>query len=111
MSRWGLTYKGAEILTPAEWNVVVDALNELDSRVVGGKAQFTGNGAATSFDIPHGLGEVPLAVMVGKGSPDVPDIDYFTADATNITVVFKSPPIGDFEVWWIAVKTPSTPSS
>jgi len=111
MSRWGLTYKGAEILTPAEWNAVVDALNELDSRVVGGKAQFTGDGTATSFDIPHGLGEAPLAVMVGKGSPDVPDIDHFTADATKITVVFKSPPLGDFEVWWIAVKASSTPPS
>jgi len=111
MSRWGLAYKGAEIVEPAEWNALVDALNELDSRVVGGRAQFTGDGSATSFAIPHGLGEVPMAVMVGKGSPGIPDIDHFTADATNITIIFKSPPPAtSFYVWWIAVKTPSTPS-
>jgi hypothetical protein len=109
MSRWGLTYKGAEIVEPAEWNALVDALNELDSRVVGGRAQFTGDGSTTSFAIPHGLGEVPMAVMVGKGSPGLPDIDHFTADATSITVVFRSPPPAtSFYVWWIAVKTPST---
>jgi hypothetical protein len=110
MSRWGLTYKGAEILTPAEWNAVIDALNELDSRVVGGRAELTGDGTTTSFNIPHGLDEEPLAVMVGKGSSDLPDIDYFTADAVSITVVFKSPPPGTtFYVWWIAIRVPSTP--
>jgi hypothetical protein len=52
-----------------------------------------------------------MAVMVGKGSPGLPDIDHFTADATSITVVFKSPPPAtSFYVWWIAVKTPSAPS-
>jgi hypothetical protein len=48
--------------------------------------------------------------MVGKGSPDLPDIDYFTADAVSITVVFKSPPPETtFSIWWIAIRTPSTP--
>jgi hypothetical protein len=108
MSRWDLTYKGAEILTPAEWNAVIEALNELDSRVIGGRAQFTGDGSTTSFAIPHGLGEVPVAVMVGKGSPGLPDIDHFTADANSITVIFKSPPPAtSFYVWWIAVRNPS----
>jgi len=29
MSKWGLKHKGVEILTPEEWNTVVDALDEL----------------------------------------------------------------------------------
>jgi len=33
MSKWGLRHKGVEILTPEEWNKVVDALEELNSRV------------------------------------------------------------------------------
>jgi hypothetical protein len=104
MSRWGLHYKGAEILEPAEWNHLVDALNELDRRVVGGKASLTGDGSTTTFTIPHGLDAEPLTVMVGKASSGIPDIDYFTADSTNITVVFKSaPPSVTFDLWWIAV--------
>jgi len=111
MSRWKLYYKGAEILEPAEWNYLVDALNELDSRVMGGKASLTGDGRTTTFTIAHGLGEIPLTVMVGKASSGIPDIDYFTADSTYITVVFKSPPPSvTFYLWWIAVKTPSTPT-
>jgi hypothetical protein len=111
MSRWKLYYKGAEIVEPAEWNYLVDALNELDSRVVGGRASFTGDGSTTTFTITHGLGEAPLTVMVGKASSGIPDIDYFTADTTYIRVVFKSaPPSVTFDLWWIAVKTPSTPT-
>jgi hypothetical protein len=112
MSRWNLAYKGVEILQPAEWNRLIDALNELDSRVVGGRASFTGDGSTTSFSISHGLGEVPLTVMVGKASSGIPDIDYFTTDSVNITVVFKSPPPATtFQLWWLAVKTPSTPTA
>ena len=113
MSRWGLNYKGPEILTPEEWNAVVDALNELDSRVVGGEASFTGDGTTKTFTIPHGLGATPMVVMVGKGAPNLPDIDYFTADAVNISVVFKSAPASgaNVRIWWIAIKTPSPPPS
>jgi len=42
MSKWGLKYKGVEILTPEEWNKVVDALEELDSRCVAGANTFLG---------------------------------------------------------------------
>jgi len=42
MAKWGLAYKGTEILSPEEWNRVVDALDELDKRaplgIKGGKA-------------------------------------------------------------------------
>jgi len=59
MSRWNLVYKGVEILTPEEWNRVVDALEELDKRspleFKGGLATFTGDGTTTTFTITHGL--------------------------------------------------------
>jgi len=112
MSRWGLYYKGAEIVPPEEWNSVIDALNELDTRVIGGKAIFIGDGTTRIFTIPHGLNEEPLTVIVGKGAPGLPDIDYWTADTVKISVVFKSPPLSgtDIRIWWIAVKVPSTPS-
>jgi parallel beta-helix repeat protein len=32
MSHWGLTYKGVEIVTPEEWNKLIDALDELYER-------------------------------------------------------------------------------
>jgi hypothetical protein len=113
MSRWGLYYKGAEIVAPEEWNNLIDALNELDTRVVGGQALFTGDGSTTVFNIPHGLGETPLVAIVGKGATALPDIDYWTADSVNISVVFKTPPPSgaDVRIWWIAVKMPSSPSA
>jgi hypothetical protein len=109
----GVKLQGPEILTPEEWNAVVDALNELDNRISAGQASFTGDGTTTTFNIPHGLGEVPWVVMVGKGSANLPDIDYFTADAVNISVVFKSAPASgaNVRIWWIAIKTPSPPPS
>jgi hypothetical protein len=67
---------------------------------------FTGDGVTSTFTISHNLGASPLTVVVGKGSPGLPDIDYWTADSTNIYVTFRSPPDSGVEVrvWWIAVK-------
>jgi hypothetical protein len=95
-----------ERITTAWRNSIVDALNELEERLRGGQAVFTGDGSTSSFSIPHNLGTTPVAVVVGKGSPGLPDIDYWTADSTNIYVVFKTPPGSGVEVrvWWIAVK-------
>ncbi|MEM1540609.1 MAG: hypothetical protein QXJ07_04420 [Candidatus Bathyarchaeia archaeon] len=109
MSRWGLTYKGVEILTPEEWNNMVAALNDLDSRAPlqrnGGTIKFTGDGSRTTFNIPHGLGTEPQITLVGKASPNLPDIDYWTKDTENITVVFKQPPpSGDFYLHWLALR-------
>jgi len=111
MSKWNLLYKGVEILTPEEWNRVVDALEELNGRapagISGGKAAFDGDGVSTEFKITHGLGATPTAVMVGKAGSDLPDIDYWDADSTYITVVFKSPPpsgIGNVVLWWVAIR-------
>ena len=106
MSRWGLTYKGVEILTPAEWNSVVDALNELDTKVKGGVASFTGDGATKVFQITHDTGATPTSVMVGKAAADLPDLDYWVADETTISVVFKEAPAegATIKLWWLALK-------
>jgi|GEM_PF-2648635 len=106
MSRWGLGYKAVEILLPEEWNIVIDALQDLDERIKCGLAEFTGDGTTSSFKIGHGIGATPTCVIVGKGSSDLPDIDYWTADDTYITVYFKSAPAVDVSVkiWWLALK-------
>ena len=105
MSRWGLTYKGVEVLTPEEWNLVIDALNDLDKRVLGGLASFTGDGSTKTFQITHGVGATPTSVMVGKGAADLPDLDYWEADETHITVTFKTPPAdgATIKLWWLAL--------
>lgn len=110
MSKWGLTYKGAEIVFPSEWNAIIDALEELDSRsplvLKGGLQTFTGDGATTTFQISHGVGSTPTIALVAKGGSDLPDIDYHTADDTYIYVTFKSAPSSGVEVpiWWLALK-------
>lgn len=93
-----------EILTPEEWNRVVDALEELDRRASGGVAEIAGDGTTKTFSIPHGRGEAPTVVMVGKAAPGLPDIDYWTADDVNIYVTFVSPPAQGAAVrlWWMA---------
>jgi len=105
ISRWGLTYKGVEILTPEEWNAVVDALEELDKRIRCGKAKFSGDGATTTFNIAHEAGKTPIVALVGKATSGLPDIDYWTVDETYISVTFKTaPPSGaDVQVWWLAI--------
>ena len=111
MSKWNLSYKGVEILTPEEWNRVVDALEELDGRapagINGGKASFDGDGSTTSFKITHGLGATPTVALVGKAVSGLPDIDYWDVDTTYITVYFKSAPpsgTGNVILWWLAIR-------
>ena len=109
MAWFPLHYKGVEILTPEEWNTVIDALLDLHERVQGGLVTLTGDGQNRTFTFAHNLGKTPVSVIVGKASANLPDIDYWTADSTNITVVFKSaPPSGQFSLWWIALNQPAT---
>ena len=90
---------------------MVDALNDLDTRVKGGLESFTGDGATKTFQIAHGLATTPVTVIVGKGASGLPDIDYWTADETHITVEFKEPPSSgsNILIWWIALKPPASP--
>lgn len=111
MSKWGLGYKGVEPVLPSEWNLVVDALDELDGRapvgINGGLAAFDGDGSTTSFQIAHGLDAVPTVAIVGKSAGGLPDIDYWEADSTYITVYFKSAPpagTGNVKLWWLAIR-------
>jgi hypothetical protein len=101
-----LKYKGVEIVSPAEWNTVVDALDDLYDRIQGGLASFTGDGSTTEFKIAHGLGVKPTVALAGKGAANLPDIDFWDADETYVRVVFKSAPEAGSSVfiWWLAVK-------
>ena len=99
MSRWGLTYKGVEVLAPDDWNSLVDALEELDKRcplqIKGGTAKFNGDGETTTFQIPHGMTEEPTFVFIQEYSQDASGDKWIETDETNITVHFKTaPPAG-----------------
>jgi len=111
MSKWGLGYKGTEILTPEEWNAVVDALEELNARapqkIKGGTFTANGDGATTQFDIEHGMGETPNLVLVGAMSEDASGDKWWDVDETYIHVYFKTaPPSGteNVKLWWLALK-------
>lgn len=111
MSKWGLTYKGVEVVSPAEWNAIVDALEELDKRSPvewnGGLAIFSGDGATTEFLIGHGLTNTPTIVLVQPASADAKDISHATADATYIHVFFSvAPPSGtdNVKIYWLALR-------
>jgi hypothetical protein len=99
-----------EILSPEEYNTLIDALNELDSRSPKkfncGSASFNGDGVSLSFKIAHGIGTTPSFAIVGKKASGLPDIDYWDVDTTYITVYFKSPPpsgTGNVVLWWLAI--------
>jgi len=109
MAKWGLYYKGIEALFPEEWNALVDALEELDSRAPlelnGGVIELTGDGSTIQFKISHGLTDIPSFVCIGKYSSGLPDIDYWFADDLYIYVNFKSaPPAGTFRLYWLALR-------
>jgi hypothetical protein len=110
MASWGLGYKGTEVLTPEEWNLVVDALNELDGRVKkvrGGIATFSGDGTATDFEFTHDLGEVPTVVMIGEASNDAMGDKWWEADETKVTIHFSSPPpagTDNVKLWYLLLK-------
>ena len=72
-----------------------------------GVSAQNGTGAATTFNIPHGLPAPPNKKRVCKVSAITQDIDYITADATNIIVEFESAPdVGTGNVimdWWASL--------
>lgn len=80
---------------------VVIPKGELTSLVVhsGGTSAQNGDGRETTFKIAHGLPITPTYWSVVKGSDVKQDIDYITADATDLNVVFKAgPPAGSGNV-------------
>jgi len=60
-----------------------------------GTATFSGTGAQTVFTIAHGCALTPTHVNLEAKSADASGDKYWSADATNITVTFKTaPPLG-----------------
>lgn len=57
-----------------------------------GTAILSGNGTATSFTIPHGLGSVPSFRSAVAGNAASGNISYVTADSTNITINYAVAP-------------------
>jgi predicted ABC-class ATPase len=100
-----------EILSPEDWNKVVDALEELDKRSPleynGGLVAFNGDGATTQFRIPHGLPAKPTVPFVFPASPDARRLFYLEVTDTEIVVNFEvAPPSGEANVklYWYALR-------
>lgn len=79
------------------WTALPDAarylpLEALDARRSAGTATFSGDGAATSFTIPHGLGAVPPVRDVTPESAAAGADHHISADATNIVVTYAAAP-------------------
>ena len=82
-------------LTTTDKTNLVNAINEVNNKLLGiAKGTYTtsGDGAATTVNIAHGLGVTPTFYQVQARSADAgtAEISYITADATNITVTFKN---------------------
>lgn len=61
----------------------------------------SGNGIATSFNIPHGLGTTPTYWNAVATSAPAGNISYVTADATNIIVFYSvAPSTGTNNLKW-----------
>jgi hypothetical protein len=111
LSKWGLGYKGLEIVSPEEWNIVVDALDELDGRTAkeqkGGLTSFSGDGVTKDFSFAHGLSAVPTVVLIGAGSVDAVGDLWWEATATEIKVHYSvAPPLGtgNISLFWLAIR-------
>jgi len=96
MSRWGIPYKGVEIVSPDDWNSIVDALNELDGRapleIKAGTATFSGDGVTTDFEIAHGMSEEPTIVLLQAYSKDASGDKWVETSETSIIIHFASAP-------------------
>jgi hypothetical protein len=66
--------------------------NDLSNRVYTGTATLSGDGSATDFNIPHGLGGTPTYFGVIPTSFAASGAFYLTADATNITIHYTISP-------------------
>ncbi|MGN6398321.1 MAG: hypothetical protein ACTHMI_22300 [Mucilaginibacter sp.] len=71
--------------SPGTWVKVSRVLNS-------GVSTQSGNGTLVSFAIAHGLGAAPTFMQVQAGSAAAVNIQYISADATNITVHFTTAP-------------------
>jgi len=86
---------------------VIDALDELDTRIKAGKAVFSGDGTTITFPITHGFDVEPTVVLIGEASADAMGHKYWTVDAKEITVIFETPPpegTENVQLWWLAIK-------
>lgn len=75
---------------PKEYNFkeLSDWINENPT----GKATFSGTGAQTAFNIPHGLSAAPTSALVVAGSAAAAAAFYVTTTSTNIVVTFTAAP-------------------
>lgn len=106
MSRWNLSYKGLEVVTPEEWNSIVDALNELDSRcpleINFGVATI--ESGMSSVDVSHGLSGLPTVVLVTGTHREVKDVYVSNITETTFTVSVDVAVTSDRYVHWLALR-------
>lgn len=72
-----------------------------------GSAIKTGTGIDLTYNIPHGMLQIPGSFLVQAASNDAKDIAYVIADSTNLIVHYElAPPIGSNNLTfkWMAFK-------
>lgn len=81
-------------VSPLTWKLDYVMTGTTTTTLLSNKGTKFANGDAstTLFTIAHELGATPTTFYVQKAAINLPDVDYATADATNITVNFKSAP-------------------
>lgn len=97
----GLEYYDTDIDALIYW----DGTAWIDNREVTGSSTQSGNGSATSFNIAHGLGTTPSYFNAVANNAATANVQYITADSTNITVHYGTAPGAgtDNLTWkWIA---------
>ena len=91
--------------TDIEALIYWDGTGWVDTREATGSETQSGNGSATSFTIAHGLGTTPSYFNAVANNAATANVQYITADSTNITVHYGSAPASgtDNLTWtWIA---------
>jgi len=96
MSRWGLSFKGSEVLFPEDWNRVVEALEELDDRTPirmnAGTGVWSGDGLSNTFIVAHNWGEKPTVAFVQPASLDAVGNFYVELTENELKIIYKTPP-------------------
>jgi len=105
LAKWGLAYKGTEILSPEEWNRVVDALNELDKRaplgIKGGRVVM--KSGTSRVTVTHGLNAVPSSIVCTGTHSEVKAPWVENPTTTSFDIVVEAPVTADREIYWIAI--------
>lgn len=101
----GSIYAYGNIILDKPYNLPVTEPVRLRYRKNYGRAVFSGDGAKTTFTIPHRLISAPNNVIITPGSAHAAGNFYVTADSNNINIIYSTPPpsgTNNVVIYWYA---------